>query len=124
MYVPDGRAAEIKIFRGSDYGQIGSVKLLRIPIRLATSRTQKRLYVTNGGGGPHLEYAPAVSFLVFLLKASYSATTGSSTPINEVISSCTQTEFSFKLRVQISTNAHFSDRRFTRNPFENLRSRA
>jgi hypothetical protein len=27
-------------------------------------------HVTNGGGGPHLEYAAPVSFLVFLLKAS------------------------------------------------------
>jgi hypothetical protein len=40
-----------------------------MPIRLATIRT-KHLYVTNdGGGGAHVEYAAAVSFLVFLLKA-------------------------------------------------------
>src|SRR6516225_4737331 len=28
IYVTDGRTGEIKIFRGSDYAQIGSVKLL------------------------------------------------------------------------------------------------
>ena len=42
---------EIKIFRGSDYAQIGSVKLLEDADSIGYDPDTKHLYVTNGGGG-------------------------------------------------------------------------
>ena len=63
------RTAEIKIFRGSDYTQIGSVKLSEDADSIGYD-PDKHLHVTDRGGGAHLEYAAAVSFLVSLLKAS------------------------------------------------------
>lgn len=68
IYVPDGRTAEIKSFRDSDHAQIGSVKLSKDPDSIGYDPDTK--HVTNGSGGPHLECAAPVSFLVFLLKAS------------------------------------------------------
>jgi hypothetical protein len=50
---------EIKIFRGSDYAQIGSVKFLEDADSIGYDPDTKHLYVTNGGGGAHLEYALA-----------------------------------------------------------------
>jgi len=59
IYVTDGGTGEIKIFRGSDYAQIGSVKLLEDADSIGCDPDTKHLYVTNGGGGAHLEYALA-----------------------------------------------------------------
>jgi hypothetical protein len=50
---------EIKIFRGSDHAQIGSVKLLEDADSIGYDPDTKHLYATNGGGGAHLEYALA-----------------------------------------------------------------
>ena len=49
---------EIKIFRGSDYAQIGSVKLLEDADSIGYDPDTKHLYVTNGGGGAHLRVCP------------------------------------------------------------------
>ena len=57
---------EIKIFRGSDYAHIGSVKLLQDADSIGYDPDTQHLYVTNGGGGARLEYATPISFLVFL----------------------------------------------------------
>ena len=57
---------EIKIFRGSDYPHIGSVKLLEDADSIVYDPDTQHLYVTNGGGGARLEYATPISFLVFL----------------------------------------------------------
>lgn len=57
IYVTDGGTGELKIFRGSDYVQIGSVKLLPDADSIGYDAATKHLYVTNGGEGAHLEYA-------------------------------------------------------------------
>jgi hypothetical protein len=62
IYVTDGRTGKIKIFRGFDYAPIGIVKLLEDADLIRYDSDTKHLYVTNSGGGPHLEYALASGF--------------------------------------------------------------
>ena len=50
IYVTDGRIGELKIFRGSDYAQIGCVKLLEDADSTGYDPDTKHLYVTNCGG--------------------------------------------------------------------------
>lgn len=57
VYVTDGGTGELKIFRGSDYAQVGTVKLLPDADSIGYDSETKRLYVTNGGEGAHLDYA-------------------------------------------------------------------
>lgn len=57
IYVTDGGTGELKIFRGSDYAPIGSIKLLEDADSIGYDSESKHLYVTNGGGGAHLDYA-------------------------------------------------------------------
>jgi len=59
IYVTDNGTGEIKIFRGSDYARIGSVKLSEDTDSIGYNPDTKQLYVTNSGGGAHLEYALA-----------------------------------------------------------------
>lgn len=57
IYVTDGGTGELKIFRGSDYQQIASIKLLPDADSIGYAPETKHLYVTNGGHGAHLEYS-------------------------------------------------------------------
>jgi hypothetical protein len=59
IYVTHAGTGEIKIFRGSDDAQVGSVKLLEDADSIGYDPDTKHLRVTNGGDGAHLEYALA-----------------------------------------------------------------
>ena len=61
IYVTHAGTGEIRIFRGSDYARIGSVKLLEDADSIGYD-PDKTPCVTHGGGGAHLEYALASGF--------------------------------------------------------------
>jgi DNA-binding beta-propeller fold protein YncE len=57
VYVTDGGTGELKIFRGTDYAQVGAVRLLPDADSIGYDALTKHVYVTNGGEGAHLDYS-------------------------------------------------------------------
>jgi DNA-binding beta-propeller fold protein YncE len=57
IYITDGDAGEVKIFDGTTYAQISSVKLLEDADSIGYDSTTKYLYVDNGGGDVHETYS-------------------------------------------------------------------
>lgn len=57
IYVTDGAAGALKIFDGSTYKPLGSVKLLVDADSIGYDPISKYLYIDNGGGDAHQEYS-------------------------------------------------------------------
>lgn len=57
IYVTDGDAGALKIFDGSTYKPLGSVKLLVDADSIGYDPVSKYLYIDNGGGDAHQEYS-------------------------------------------------------------------
>src|SRR5260370_535018 len=51
IYVTDGDAGDLKIFDGTTYGLVSSVKLLEDADSIGYDPATKYLYIDNGGGG-------------------------------------------------------------------------
>jgi DNA-binding beta-propeller fold protein YncE len=57
IYVTDGDAGEVKIFDGTSYKLLSSVKLLEDADSIGYDSATKYLYVDNGGGDVHQTYS-------------------------------------------------------------------
>src|SRR6266853_6657860 len=57
IYVTDGDAGDLKIFDGTTYKQVSSVKLLEDADSIGYDPATKYLYVDNGGGDVHQTYS-------------------------------------------------------------------
>lgn len=57
IYVTDGDAGALKVFDGTTYKLIGSVKLLVDADSIGYDPVSKYLYIDNGGGDAHQEYS-------------------------------------------------------------------
>src|SRR5260370_20029233 len=57
IYVPDGDAGDLKIFDGTTYGLVSSVKLLEDADSIGYDPATKSLYIDNGGGDVHQTYS-------------------------------------------------------------------
>src|SRR5690348_4939357 len=57
IYVTDGDAGEVKIFDGTSYKFLSSVKLLEDADSIGYDPATKYLYVDNGGGDVHQTYS-------------------------------------------------------------------
>jgi DNA-binding beta-propeller fold protein YncE len=57
MYITDGDAGDVKIFDGTTYALLSSVKLLEDSDSIGYDPTTKYLYVDNGGGDVHETYS-------------------------------------------------------------------
>jgi hypothetical protein len=62
LLVTHAWTGEIRIFRGSDYAEIGSVKLFEDVDFIGYDPNTKHIYVINGGGSGHPESALASGF--------------------------------------------------------------
>src|SRR2546422_9839021 len=57
IYVTDGDAGELKIFEGTNYSLVSTVKLLEDADSIGYDPATKYLYVDNGGGDVHQTYS-------------------------------------------------------------------
>src|SRR5438552_483352 len=57
IYVTDGDAGDLKIFDGTTYGLVSSVKLLEDADSIGYDPVTKYLYIDNGGGDVHQTYS-------------------------------------------------------------------
>src|SRR5467141_4258172 len=57
LYVTDGEAGDVKIFDGTAYRLLSSVKLLEDADSIGYDPTTKYLYIDNGGGDVHQTYS-------------------------------------------------------------------
>src|SRR2546426_4465004 len=57
IYVTDGDAGDLKIFDGTTYGLVSSVKLLEDADSIGYDPATKYLYIDNGGGDVHQTYS-------------------------------------------------------------------
>src|SRR4030081_3931836 len=57
IYVTDGDAGDLKIFDGTTYGLVSSVKLLEDADSIGFDPSTKYLYIDNGGGDVHQTYS-------------------------------------------------------------------
>jgi DNA-binding beta-propeller fold protein YncE len=57
IYITDGSAGDVKIFDGSTYALLASVKLLEDSDSIGYDPSTKYLYVDNGGGDVHQTYS-------------------------------------------------------------------
>src|SRR6266576_1333697 len=57
IYVTDGDAGDLKIFDGTTYGLVSSVKLLEDADSIGYDPATKYLYIDNGGGDVHETYS-------------------------------------------------------------------
>src|SRR2546428_522200 len=57
LYVTDGDAGDLKIFDGTTYGLVSSVKLLEDADSIGYDPATKYLYIDNGGGDVHQTYS-------------------------------------------------------------------
>jgi DNA-binding beta-propeller fold protein YncE len=57
LYVTDGEAGDLKIFDGTTYQQLASVKLLEDADSIGYDLATKYLYIDNGGGDVHQTYS-------------------------------------------------------------------
>src|SRR5438309_4479803 len=57
IYVTDGDAGDLKIFDGTTYGLVSSVKLLEDADSIGYDPATKYLYIDNGGGDLHETYS-------------------------------------------------------------------
>jgi DNA-binding beta-propeller fold protein YncE len=57
IYITDGDAGDVKIFNGTTYALLSSVKLLEDSDSIGYDPTTKYLYVDNGGGDVHETYS-------------------------------------------------------------------
>ena len=57
IYVTDGDAGDLKIFDGTTYGLVSSVKLLEDADSIGYDPATKFLYIDNGGGDVHQTYS-------------------------------------------------------------------
>ncbi|HXM21966.1 MAG TPA: YncE family protein [Terriglobales bacterium] len=57
IYITDGDAGDVKIFDGTTYSLLSSVKLLEDSDSIGYDPTTKYLYVDNGGGDVHQTYS-------------------------------------------------------------------
>src|SRR3977135_1590170 len=57
IYVTDGDAGDLKIFVGTTYGLVSSVKLLEDADSIGYDPATKYLYIDNGGGDVHQTYS-------------------------------------------------------------------
>jgi DNA-binding beta-propeller fold protein YncE len=57
IYVTDGDAGDVKIFDGTTYGLLSSVKLLEDSDSIGYDPATKYLYLDNGGGDVHQTYS-------------------------------------------------------------------
>jgi DNA-binding beta-propeller fold protein YncE len=56
LFVVDGGAAEVKIYKGDTYERLGVIKLQDDADSMAYDPSTKYLYVVNGGKGAHMAY--------------------------------------------------------------------
>src|SRR5437667_3171888 len=57
IYVTDGDAGDLKVFDGTTYGLVSSVKLLEDADSIGYDPATKYLYIDNGGGDVHQTYS-------------------------------------------------------------------